>query len=125
MFATGLAAVMIPLERPNSANLSRFVYSHLVKSSSSQVWMRVPITCLGKGGTALPPPPPGLEEVCVNPKVDDDKEDTWHWWNSLRATANTEKKLYVALVVSREAPEPHVIDRWLGEPVKSLVLNTR
>ena len=117
--------MMIPLERPNSANLSRFVYSHLVKSSSSQVWMRVPITCLGKGGTALPPPPPGLEEVCVNPKVDDDKEDTWHWWNSLRATANTEKKLYVALVVSREAPEPHVIDRWLGEPVKSLVLNTR
>ena len=92
---------MIPLERPNNANLSRFVYSHLVKSSSSQVWMRVPMTT-GKG---LPRPPPGLEG-CVK-----GEDDTWHWWNSLRGTANTEKKLHVALVVSKEPPEPHVLDR--------------
>jgi len=115
----GLAAVMIPLERPNNTNLARFVYSYLVKGGASQIWMRVPLNPVqAKGPKAAVPPPPGLgppSEPCG---------DTWRWWNTLRGSANTEKKLYVALSIDKEVPEPHVLDRWLGEPVKSLILNT-
>ena len=77
-----------------------------------------------------PAPPPGLAATVngeVSPPskvtaVDEatkpivmDSGDTWKWWNTLRGSANTEKKLNVALVVGRDPPEPHVLDRYTHE----------
>jgi len=136
----GLAAVMIPLVREKNPNLSRHIYSHLSKGgggASCQVWIRMSLNPVKVGP---PSPPPGLAATVngeVSPPskvtaVDEatkpivmDSGDTWKWWNTLRGSANTEKKLNVALVVGRDPPEPHVLDRWLGEPVKALILNTQ
>ena len=75
-----------------------------------------------------PAPPPGLAATVsgeVSPPSKDtaadeatkvmDSGDTWKWWNTLRGSANTEKKLNVALVVGRDPPEPHVLDRYTHE----------
>lgn len=51
-------------------------------------------------------------------------EDTWHWWNHFRCLANFEKKLSLALELTADLPDSDAIDRWLGEPVKCLVVPT-
>lgn len=52
------------------------------------------------------------------------QEDTWQWWNAFRCAANFEKKLSIALELSADLPDPEAIDRWLGEPVKCLIVPT-
>ncbi len=97
----GLPAIMITLARGANVNLSRMVYSHLLKASSCQVWLRVPIN-----------PPKNLS-------------DPWSWWDEFRGTANTEKRLSLALVLDDKTPEEFRLARWLGEPVKCLIVSTR
>ena len=39
----GLPAIMVSLNSANNVNLSRMIYSHMLKTSNCQVWVRVPI----------------------------------------------------------------------------------
>ena len=39
----GLPAVMVSLNAPNNVNLSRMIYSHMLKYANCQIWVRVPI----------------------------------------------------------------------------------
>ena len=55
---------------------------------------------------------------------DEESDDTWHWWNNFRCTANFEKKLSLALELTADLPDADEIDRWLGEPIKCLVIPT-
>ena len=97
----GLPAIMIALNQANNVNLSRLIYSHLLKTSNCQVWARVPI----------------------NPV--NEKDEPWHWWDRFRGTANTEKRLNLVLVLDENMPTEQRLNRWLGEPVKCLVVSTR
>lgn len=45
-------------------------------------------------------------------------------WNNFRSLCNSEKKLGLVLEVSYENPPAEEINRWLGEPVKALVVPT-
>ena len=90
---------MVCLNRENNVNLSRIMYSFMLKSNHTQVWVRVPLQRPG--------------------------QDPWHWWDNFRGNANTEKKLNLALVLDQEGVEQHNLKRWLGEPIKCLVLSTR
>lgn len=50
--------------------------------------------------------------------------ETWHWWNNFRCIANYEKKLNLALELTADLPNQAAIDRWLGEPIKCLIIPT-
>ena len=50
--------------------------------------------------------------------------DTWEWWDVFRGCANTEKRLFLALSLDKELPDELRLERWLGEPVKALILST-
>ncbi len=54
----------------------------------------------------------------------DKSQDTWSWWNNFRSVGNFEKKLGLALELSADLPDSIIIDRWLGEPVKCLIIPT-
>ena len=58
--------------------------------------------------------------------LDEDQhaEDTWDWWNRFRLTANSEKRLGLALELTADLPDAPEIARWLGEPVRCLVIPT-
>jgi protein arginine N-methyltransferase 5 len=56
--------------------------------------------------------------------VEGEVDDTWHWWNNFRCTANFEKKLSLALELTADLPDAEDIERWLGEPIKCLVIPT-
>lgn len=55
---------------------------------------------------------------------DTELESPWEWWNSFRSLCDYDRKLGVALVISHDLPEPEELERWLGEPVKCLILPT-
>jgi len=59
-------------------------------------------------------------------QVDEDLSgsETWHWWNNFRCIANYEKKLNLALELTADLPNQAAIDRWLGEPIKCLIIPT-
>ncbi|QQP35147.1 Protein arginine N-methyltransferase, partial [Caligus rogercresseyi] len=51
-------------------------------------------------------------------------ESTWSWWNSFRGTCNHDRRVYLALELSATNDaevSPHILNRWLGEPVKALM----
>jgi len=50
--------------------------------------------------------------------------DTWEWWDIFRGCANTEKGLFLALILDKDAPDEKRLQRWLGEPVKALIVPT-
>lgn len=67
----------------------------------------------------------GSEELQREPEdQEESNQDTWHWWNTFRSTANFEKRLCLALELTADLPDSTAIDRWLGEPVRCLLLPT-
>ena len=133
----GLSAVIVRLRRGESANLARAIYSYLVKNPGPQVWVRVPMEeeqslaaqaekeqqkedQKREAGDSTSPAP---SSAAVNDEVE--SHSTWSWWDDFRSAANYEKKMGLALEVGKEPPSEDTIKRWLGEPVRALVLNTR
>jgi protein arginine N-methyltransferase 5 len=50
--------------------------------------------------------------------------DPWDWWDRFRSNSNTEKRLNLALVLDGDVPDQQRLKRWLGEPIKCLVIAT-
>lgn len=112
----GLPAVLAPL-RKNNTNFARVLHNKVLVSPSNQaryhVWLHLPMIS------------PKTESSQFEREVkEEDTDDTWHWWNNFRSTANFEKKLSLALELTADLPDSVDIDRWLGEPIKCLVVPT-
>lgn len=45
-------------------------------------------------------------------------------WNHFRSLCDYNRRLGVALELTANLPPPEVIDRWLGEPVRAVVVST-
>lgn len=62
------------------------------------------------------------------PRPDDFEDDpwneTWYWWSKFHERLEWEKRVGVVLELSADLPSQRVIDRWLGEPVKAIVIPT-
>nr|CAG4646084.1 EOG090X028A [Macrothrix elegans] len=114
----GLPAVMMNLRKRN-VNLARFLHNRVLPSPTNQaryhVWLHLPM--VAPESEALLWEQDAKEET----KVED---DTWHWWNNFRCTANFEKKLSLALELTADLPDLETVERWVGEPIKCLVIPT-
>ena len=56
-------------------------------------------------------------------KSTDVEDDPWLWWDRLRNATGTEARLGVCLQVGADLPESRRLDRWMGEPVKCVMLS--
>lgn len=103
-----LPAILLPLHPGNNLNLAKILYSKMSGGCTYQVWIQVPIMTRKSGH--------GCEEL----------ESSWEHWNRLRIHCDFDKKLGLALELTHpnEVPSEDEILRWLGEPVKCLVLHT-
>lgn len=54
------------------------------------------------------------------------EHDTWDWWNDIRTFCEYDKRVGIVLELPdvKHVPALEEIDRWIGEPVKALVLKT-
>lgn len=123
-----LPAVVIPLTQADNSNLAHILINHIQKGHHSQAfWMRVPLVSAadevdevvddddnndGNGGK------PGELNGPTEP------QDTWAWWNSFRSLCDYNKRISLALELSVDLPSEEVIQKWLGEPIKAVVLHT-
>ncbi|KAK9874884.1 hypothetical protein WA026_005696 [Henosepilachna vigintioctopunctata] len=110
-FHLGVPAIQIYLNQANNTNLARIVYNKLLCMYSVSIWLTVPMAY-----------PSRKNELC-DPT---EKEDTWNWWNDFRSYCKYEKRLGLVLELPdiHNIPSTSEIDRWLGEPVKALIIHS-
>lgn len=111
----GLSGVTLKLKHGiiKNVNLARIISDKISNNNTNfQVWMQVPMENPNRQAYFY------RAEDCP---VD---ENPWEWWNAFRTICDYNKRLGVALIVSHDVPEMEEIDRWLGEPVKCLILPT-
>ena len=101
----GLPAVMVTLQGRHHTNLARIVSNYIVKGASFQLWVQVPVcqTDLSKYED---------REMVA--------EQTWDWWNTFRLVADSSSKINLCLDLTEQLPGNIEIERWLGEPVKTV-----
>ena len=105
-----LPAVLISLQSMECENLAKLVYTHLLKSHHcANMWIKVPMC---------------LENSDSNGVDSDDFANTWKWWNKFRSLCNQNNRLGVALKVTADLPETAIINQWLGEPIRAVLLPT-
>ncbi|XP_049813018.1 protein arginine N-methyltransferase 5 isoform X1 [Schistocerca nitens] len=115
----GLPAIMFTLRSANNVNLSRLLNNKLLAGCCYQVWVHLPMESPSVAASYCRSDPEEFEQ-----NNECEEANTWDWWNKLRCISNFEKKLGLALEISADIPPEDVITRWLGEPVKCIVLPT-
>ncbi|OWK09480.1 PRMT5 [Cervus elaphus hippelaphus] len=91
----GLPAFLLPLNQEDNTNLARVLTNHIhTGHHSSMFWMRVPLVA-----------PEDLRDDIIE-------------------NAPTSHTAEYTLEIGADLPSNHVIDRWLGEPIKAAILPT-
>ncbi|KAF5279735.1 hypothetical protein FQA39_LY05425 [Lamprigera yunnana] len=105
-----LPAIMIQLTRKKNPNLASLLYNKL-STGGSQVWINLPMVHSSR-----------YSPICSEQA----QEDMWEWWNDLRTYCYYDKRFGLALNLPEvtHLPSSKEIDRWIGEPVKVLVIHT-
>ena len=101
----GLPAVMVTLYGRNHTNLARIVSNYIVKGASFQMWVQVPVC------------QPDLSKY---EKREMAGGQTWDWWNTFRLVADSSSKINLCLDLTEQVPGNIEVERWLGEPVKTV-----
>jgi len=106
----GLPAVVVSLHGPDHTNLARIMSNTISKGASFQVWVQVPLTA--PATHSFEKDEPGAAE------------DTWTWWNKFRMVAGSNSKINLCLNISDNLPSDWEVNRWVGEPIKTVALST-
>ncbi|XP_076622619.1 protein arginine N-methyltransferase 5 [Colletes latitarsis] len=96
----------------HNVNLARIICDKVSSMSSLQVWIQIPMEN------------PIIQAYSYREQECNSVESPWEWWNAFRAICDYNRKLGVVLLVSHDLPEQEEIDRWLGEPVRCLIIPT-
>jgi len=85
-------------------------------------WIRVPITAPGSASAAIDDDKEDGGGVAQG--VDTQANDPWEWWARLREMCVPTPCLAVALELTADLPSADAVLRWLGEPIKAVILPT-
>lgn len=105
----GVPAVWLTLTQPNNVQLAKLISEKLHSGFSYSVWVNVPL----------------IHPSRYSP-IAEQEYDSWEWWNDFRTFCDYDKRLGLALDlcdVKHFLPACE-LNRWIGEPVKALVIPT-
>ncbi|KAF1321894.1 Protein arginine n-methyltransferase, partial [Globisporangium splendens] len=89
--------------------IERYMCAH---ANGDEFWIRTPLTYrLGTGAPKLSVGGPGLQH----------NEEAW---SALRAKCEYNSKIHVALEITADLPSSEELKRWLGEPVRAVLIPT-
>ena len=111
-YASHLGVHALFLNQPlyECTNYARCIYQAITTSTFLPFWIHVQVAAVNN-----------------IPSVNDDGvdiNDPWEAWNRLRLLCQSDPRLFVALELSEELPSPIILQRWLGEPIKVVLLPT-
>eukprot|EP01083_Nonionella_stella_P277341 942831_1 len=112
----GAPAVILPRPSPKCANYARVVNSLVQGQSCSYLKLNVPV--------ALADPKDSKKKGDTHNVLDDAANKSWQTWNRLRTLCDSDNKLCVALEFGDDLPSIDLCERWLGEPVQTIVIPT-
>lgn len=75
------------------------------------IWIRVPLTCTKR-----------MRECGNGNKMYAAWNESWLWWSKLHEHLEWDKQVGVVLELSADLPTEEVVLRWLGEPVKAVIV---
>jgi len=113
----GLPAIQLKLHGLKHTNLARILANYITKGANFQVWLQVPLTAPCKSVAGWLEGEDMLEEMKA-------EGSTWEWWNRFRLMTNSSNKVNLCLELNDNLPSEDEVLRWLGEPVKTLLINT-
>lgn len=105
----GVPAIWLTLTKPNNVQLARLISEKLQSGFSYSVWVNIPLIHSSRYSS-----------------VSEQEYDCWEWWNDFRTYCGYDKRLGIALdlcEVKHYLPLCE-LNRWVGEPVKALVIPT-
>lgn len=105
-----LQAVLLPPPSYNCAGYAMALSSHLRHTSFMQFWVRVPLV--------------SLEHIHQDEDTRRVEGDSWECWNRLFAFTDYSANLLPALELTGDIPDEDVIKRWLGEPLRTVIVPT-
>ncbi|CAJ0758011.1 12236_t:CDS:10 [Entrophospora sp. SA101] len=99
----GLTAVLIPFPSELLFNYARCLNSIFSGLLYTQIWIKIPLT------------------------IDDsnDRIVTWERWNKIRTLCDHHFKLNIALELTANLPDEHLIEKWYAEPLKAVILSIK
>ena len=92
-----LPALLFPTPRTTHTNYFRELSHVVMKSTHMSIWVRVP--------------------MCR-----EDGTDPWEDWQKLRSLCEHHPNLHLALELTEDTPDLPVLQRWLGESVKAVIV---
>eukprot|EP00111_Clytia_hemisphaerica_P007903 TCONS_00022950-protein len=122
-FATHLSmpAILMKLRGMENANLAHVINNTIHGTHVQQIWLQVPF-CNPKSlvdHSLIQSTKENGCEVAVERNVD----DTWEWWNQVRNLCDNNRKLAPVLILnSKSITLDDKAKRWMGEPLKAIVL---
>ncbi|CAG9110514.1 unnamed protein product [Plutella xylostella] len=112
----GLPAIMLNLHGRNSSNLARILHTYYETSHHpSLIWARIPMVC---NRTYQNCQSQGKEES------EEPWEEPWQWWSMFHERMEWDKRVGVVLELSGDLPPEPLLKRWLGEPVRAVIVPT-
>lgn len=120
-----LPAIMLQLKGPSNTNLAHVINNTILGTHVQQIWLQVPLydpkklvdkelfenDCLLQNGSDA------IKES--------EHSDPWHWWNQVRNLCdNTRKLAPILLINNKNIKVDGVIRRWVGEPLKAVIIPT-
>lgn len=125
-----LPAILLRMRGPENANLAHMINNTILGTHVQQIWLQIPLfnpkrlvdrsllqdceTVISNGHSSDD-----------SAKTTNDFEDPWEWWNQVRNLCNNNRKLApVLLLNSKSLQADNVIKRWVGEPLKAVILPT-
>lgn len=118
-----LRALVIPPPNGGSqgvSNLARCISAALLSAPTLQLWLRLPVVDLpGK----VPPVSFNADDSPIKLLTERETEP-WEVWNTIRTLCGEHPNLGVALELTAELPHRSVLERWVAEPVRVVLLST-
>eukprot|EP01089_Gocevia_fonbrunei_P005626 TRINITY_DN1610_c0_g1_i1.p1 TRINITY_DN1610_c0_g1~~TRINITY_DN1610_c0_g1_i1.p1 ORF type:complete len:656 (-),score=154.69 TRINITY_DN1610_c0_g1_i1:61-1932(-) len=106
-----LPAVLLPTPSFNSPTFAQTVNQSLGGLSYMQLLVKIPLIS------------PQLLLQKGDPSYDI-TTDSWEWWNGVRTHAEYSPNLLAALELTANLPSDRILRKWLGEPVRAVILST-
>lgn len=117
------------------ANLARCINHTLLQTQAMQMWLTVPLVATA--------PPFNVASNASDSASVVDRLDSWHSWNQVRNLCESHRRLGVVIELGADLPplvdethvdltlptaarpaEDYIVSRWLGEPVRAVLLST-
>ncbi|EEH58924.1 uncharacterized protein MICPUCDRAFT_45363 [Micromonas pusilla CCMP1545] len=120
-----LHAVLLPTPSLKAANYARIVNQFLTALSSTALWVRIPVVSAeveaaeANGGDGAAEALAKQIDPCTRRRA----HDPFERWANLRAMCEGHPQLSACLEVGASLPPAAELRRWVGEPVKAVVLN--